>query len=249
MAVNNENNENNEDKQNESNDIASPDLPETGDRADRTSPQEGAAEQHEEGRTRGRGNAEAARYRKELREAEAARDSLQSDLDALRSEIARGKIEAAATGLTDPALLFELGGVDVADLLDARGEVDGDAVEAAVADLVAERPYLAAAKVEPPSTFDAFAAAVQAEMEAAPDERRALDPRSTGGKEVTYDLPRDRVERRAGRKIVERLIEHFDLKLTLRDPAAWAAEHSSQPVRPQPSRPQSWAEAIRDSRR
>lgn len=86
------------------------------------------------------GNAEAARYRTQLRAAEAERDTLAARVDALhRSAVER----LVADRLAAPADLFDVGQADLADLLDDDGNLDAAAVDQHVADLLATRPGLA----------------------------------------------------------------------------------------------------------
>lgn len=84
---------------------------------------------------------EAARYRRRLRTTEGERDQLAGKVERLqRAEVAR-----LAADLAQPGDLFDVAGVQLADVLDADGEVDADAVRAAVADLLRQRPGLRAA--------------------------------------------------------------------------------------------------------
>jgi hypothetical protein len=85
-------------------------------------------------------NAEAAGYRRRLRETEAERDVLAARVNAWRTaEVDRLAAEHLARG----ADLLELGGVDVEQLLDDAGMVDVERVGAEVAGLLETRPYLA----------------------------------------------------------------------------------------------------------
>lgn len=78
---------------------------------------EETTEQETQGRT---GNPEAAKYRKQLREAEGQRDALLERVAGLQ----RAQVEqAAAATLAKPGSLWA-SGVQLADLLDAAGEVD-----------------------------------------------------------------------------------------------------------------------------
>lgn len=84
-------------------------------------------------------NAEAAKYRKRLREAEAALEAAQARVGAMQ----RSEIETyAAKQLAVGADLFEIGKVALADLLHENGETDLHAVDAAVSELLKERPGL-----------------------------------------------------------------------------------------------------------
>jgi len=93
----------------------------------------------EEGAGRGRSNAEAARRRVELREAQAERDTLRQQVEGLR----RAEVERLASSqLAQPGDLFTVAQVQLADLLDDEGRVDPEAVEKAVTGLLATRPGL-----------------------------------------------------------------------------------------------------------
>ena len=88
-------------------------------------------------------NAEAARYRVRLREAEKARDDAMNRLAAMQTaEVER----IAAATLAAPADLFTLGGDDLTAYLDESGNVDADAVTAAAERITADRPGLARMK-------------------------------------------------------------------------------------------------------
>lgn len=84
------------------------------------------------------GNAEAAKYRRRLRETEAERDALTSRLEAMQyAEALR-----LAADLAEPGDLFTIGGVTVADLLDEAGDIDTGKVAEAVTALLEKRPGL-----------------------------------------------------------------------------------------------------------
>ncbi|MGY0491085.1 hypothetical protein [Streptomyces sp. WG-D5] len=84
-------------------------------------------------------NREAAKYRTKLREAEAKLEAAESRVTALL----RKEIEAhASKRLAVGADLFDLGGASVDDLTDPEMNVSTDAVDAAVAALLAKRPGL-----------------------------------------------------------------------------------------------------------
>jgi hypothetical protein len=90
-------------------------------------------------------NAEAARYRTRLREAEAERDSIAGRLTGYqRAEAER----LASAGLSRASDLW-LDGLDVAELLDDGGQVDADKVGRAVAAVLDGRPQLAAVVKRP----------------------------------------------------------------------------------------------------
>lgn len=94
-----------------------------------------------------RGNKEAARYRRQLREAEAERDRLREQLAAHQHSQAE---RLAAERLQHPGDLW-LAGVGVADLLGDDGEVDRSKVVEAMDRVLADRPQLA----KPRPDFDA----------------------------------------------------------------------------------------------
>lgn len=100
---------------------------------------EAAADQVAGGADRG-ANKEAAKYRRQLREAEAARDQLGERLAALQ----RGQAETLAREhLADGADLWR-DGLDLAALLDHNGQVDAAKVaEAAQATVAAHRHWAA----------------------------------------------------------------------------------------------------------
>ncbi len=95
-------------------------------------------------------NAEAAKYRRQLREAETARDALQARLDTLLTGEAR---RLAGETLADPDDLFGVGGVKLNDLLDEAGNIDPGRIATATADLIGSRPRLARTW-QPPLTPD-----------------------------------------------------------------------------------------------
>jgi hypothetical protein len=86
------------------------------------------------------GNSEAAKYRRQLRDAEEERDALASRVESHQ----RREVEQLAGALAQPGDLFTLGDVTVADLLDENGEIDAETVAAKVAELLESRPGLAA---------------------------------------------------------------------------------------------------------
>lgn len=85
------------------------------------------------------GNAEAARYRIQLRTAEAERDALTATVTRLQTAAAE---RVAGEWLAAPADLWAFGG-SLADLLDDHGDVDPDRVAGQVAALLDQRPGLA----------------------------------------------------------------------------------------------------------
>lgn len=95
------------------------------------------------------GNAEAARYRRQLREAEATRDTLAGRVEAMqRAEVER----LAADRLAVPGDLWRFG-VDLSALLTDDGDLDAAAVDAAVDALAADRPHLAPRRPFAPDSF------------------------------------------------------------------------------------------------
>lgn len=90
-------------------------------------------------------NAEAAKWRRKLRDAEAERDALAERLAAHD----RAAVEAAvADRMIRPADLW-LTGVEVADLLDDDGNVDAEKLTECLDGLLEERPHWAAPRPMP----------------------------------------------------------------------------------------------------
>ncbi len=85
---------------------------------------------------------EAARYRRQLREAETARDGLLARVDTLqRAEVAR--IAKAQQGpLHNAADLLDLGGVTLEQLRNEAGDIDEKKVTAALEEFRKARAYL-----------------------------------------------------------------------------------------------------------
>lgn len=82
-------------------------------------------------------NAEAAKYRRRLRKAEAERDQLAKQVRALRrSEVER----QVADRLDDPSDLWRADGVDLAELLDQDGAIEQAKVDEVAATVTAEHP-------------------------------------------------------------------------------------------------------------
>lgn len=95
------------------------------------------------------GNAEAARWRRQLRDTEGERDALAGRVESMhRSEVARLAGEHLAQG----ADLLELGEVPLEQLLNEDGDVDAEAVAAAAEALLDLRPGLGHAPVPFPDT-------------------------------------------------------------------------------------------------
>lgn len=88
-------------------------------------------------------NREAAKYRKQLRDAESQLATVQERLTAARAEILR----AALTGHQVDGKTFKVdalddAGLDVETLFDESGKLNGDAVAQAMAGLAEARPYM-----------------------------------------------------------------------------------------------------------
>jgi len=84
-------------------------------------------------------NAEAARYRRRLRDVETERDGLNTRVEKMQ----RGQVERmVADRLAQPGDLFAFG-VSLDDLRDEDGEVDEGLVETALYGVLGERPGLA----------------------------------------------------------------------------------------------------------
>lgn len=77
-------------------------------------------------------NAEAARYRRRLRETEAERDRLATQVDALRTAAVDDEVKAKGI---QPAAFWAAGNT-LADLLDDDGALDPDKIEAGVKNAV-----------------------------------------------------------------------------------------------------------------
>lgn len=86
---------------------------------------------------------EAARRRVQLREVEAERDALRDRLAAAQR---REAVRLIGDRLAQPGDLFDIGGTALDDLLDDDGAVSAERLDAAVDDLLAARPGLAAPK-------------------------------------------------------------------------------------------------------
>lgn len=84
-------------------------------------------------------NTEAAKYRTQLRTAETALEAANGKI----AEYQRADILRAAHALAQPSDLLDIGGHDIASLLNEDGTIDTDAVTAKVAELLELRPGLA----------------------------------------------------------------------------------------------------------
>ncbi|MGI9079742.1 MAG: hypothetical protein ACR2GF_02790 [Acidimicrobiales bacterium] len=86
------------------------------------------------------GNAEAARYRRRLRDAEAERDTATAALDLARRQLVeRAASEVTSARLGDPSDLWRAG-AELADLVDEAGAADSEKVAATTARVIAEHP-------------------------------------------------------------------------------------------------------------
>lgn len=98
----------------------------------------------DEQRNTKKGNAEAAKYRRQLRQVEAERDQLQEHLERFRqAEIA----EASKSLLTVPKLLF-INGKSAADYYDSDGKLDAKKVKKASEEIVKEFGDAVAPRIE-----------------------------------------------------------------------------------------------------
>ncbi|MBZ4620991.1 hypothetical protein [Mycobacterium avium] len=86
------------------------------------------------------GNSEAAKYRRQLRDTEAQRDALAERLTGYQKR----ECESVVADLLDvPADLWDVAGLDVADMYADDGTVDADKVRFAAGTLAEMRPRLA----------------------------------------------------------------------------------------------------------
>ncbi|MDX3056668.1 hypothetical protein PV394_16190 [Streptomyces sp. NE06-03E] len=87
-------------------------------------------------------NAEAAKWRTKLRETETRLEAAEARTAALLRKAVVGRV---ADRLAEPEDLFSLGGAELTALINADDDsVNGEALDEAVADLLAKRPGLAA---------------------------------------------------------------------------------------------------------
>lgn len=94
-------------------------------------------------------NREAANYRTKLRETEVERDGLRGRVEALLRREVEG---IAAEHLAVPGDLFDVAGVQLADMLGTDGEIDADLVRVTAAAAVAQRPGMGKARPQWPGT-------------------------------------------------------------------------------------------------
>lgn len=120
-------------------------------------------QQHDDGHPdRGKSKAarDAAKYRTQLREVEAERDTLTEQLTTARRQIADQIIEATGIGV-QPALVWELGN-NVADMFNDDGTVNQQTITSTVQDIAArynitgpnQQPNPAQAHGQPPASND-----------------------------------------------------------------------------------------------
>ncbi|MET8181964.1 hypothetical protein [Streptomyces sp. NPDC005336] len=88
-------------------------------------------------------NAEAAKYRRKLRDAETQLEAANTRIETL---LRRDIEQRVSDRLAVPADLFDLGKATVADLLNEDGVIMDDAIAAAVEALIEKRPGLAKPK-------------------------------------------------------------------------------------------------------
>ncbi len=88
------------------------------------------AEAPEDKQPEGKGNKEAAKYRVQLRETEAARDVLTAIVEAMRTAEVNRIVETSDARIKPDALWAS--GVNLADLLTEDGAIDADLVNAAI---------------------------------------------------------------------------------------------------------------------
>lgn len=107
--------------------------------------EQGDAQEVEDATGDDRPGAEAARYRRRLRETETERDGISERLTGYQRREAE---RLAAATLSRPADLW-LDGAEVGDLLDDEGQLDPEKVAATVAGVLTDRPQLEAGRVRP----------------------------------------------------------------------------------------------------
>ncbi|MFJ8750460.1 hypothetical protein ACIREO_14170 [Streptomyces sp. NPDC102441] len=90
-------------------------------------------------------NAEAAKWRTKLREAEARLEAAESRTNALLRRAVESRV---ADRLAEPSDLFELGAAELASLISEDDTVNGEALDTAVGELLVKRPGLAAQQPE-----------------------------------------------------------------------------------------------------
>lgn len=127
-------------------------------------PQDTDSDQQDDDGQQERGKSKAARdaakYRTQLREVEAERDTLTEQLTTARRHIADQAIEAAGTGV-QPALVWELGN-NIADMFNDDGTVNQQTITATVQDIATrynitgpdQHPNPAQAHGQPPVNDD-----------------------------------------------------------------------------------------------
>lgn len=93
------------------------------------------------------GNAEAAKYRRRLREAEAERDAARGTVESLQRQLAEHLV---ADRLAQPSDLWDIGRAAVTELLGEDGALDPAKVSDAVDSLLAARPGLSTRRAPRP---------------------------------------------------------------------------------------------------
>lgn len=94
-------------------------------------------DQQTEDQTESSGNAEAAKYRRQLREAEQERDALREQLQAHHRDRVHSALRGALSGLDAAAVDVLVDAADVDRFTAEDGAVDGEAVEAFAAPFTA----------------------------------------------------------------------------------------------------------------
>ena len=90
-----------------------------------------------------RGNREAAKYRRQLRDTETERDSLRTALTSARTEILRAAVTGyKIDGNTFNADALDDAGIDVEEVFGDDGRLDQDNLDAAMAAIADDKPYM-----------------------------------------------------------------------------------------------------------
>ncbi|MFE2261394.1 hypothetical protein [Streptomyces griseosporeus] len=93
-------------------------------------------------------NREAAKYRRQLRETEAKLSAAEERVNRLLRKAIEDQVSSK---LAVPADLFDVGKVELSDLLDADGYPDSETIDAAADALLKQRPHLSARPMPWPS--------------------------------------------------------------------------------------------------
>ncbi|MBX6361948.1 MAG: hypothetical protein IRZ03_17960 [Acidobacterium ailaaui] len=123
-------------------------------------------------------NREAAKYRRQLRDTEAKLSAAEERVNRLLRKAIEDHVSSK---LAVPADLFEVGKVELSDLLDADGYPDSETIDAAADALLKQRPHLSARPMPWPSVHGG----TEEEDEEAPtrtwtEALRYNDPRYSG---------------------------------------------------------------------